>query len=168
MCKVLKQVRWAIEYLQSGGVGAVHYSDLPRGKGKQEGLCGRIEATRLLEALISLPVEQHLAIMARLHADNIRLGPPAWKELAANVRHVKGPDSVRFGQAGCDWMVRKWMRPGDGSWAEFGRLFGCDGATAQSHYRKVFEPLLDGWLIAARGSLEVILETVFEPNPLAA
>lgn len=168
MCRSVKLVRWALEFLQRGGVGAVRYSDVPGGGPGGDGLCGAVEAGRLLEAVMCLPVERHLALMAQVHADDVREGPAVWRDLASFVRHALGDDALRYGREGSDWMVRKWMRPHDGSWREFGRLFGCRHETAEAYFSRAFDPLLGGWLASACAEIDAAVDDIFDSLPIAA
>ena len=178
MCRSVKLVRWALEFLQRGGVGAVRYSDVPGGGPGGDGLCGAVEAGRLLEAVMCLPVERHLALMAQVHADDVRQGPAVWRDLASFVWHVPVAEAKRcgvrvadiqaYGREASDWMVRKWMRPGDGSWREFGRLFDCDHKTAEAYFSRVFDPLLGSWLASACAEIDAAVDDIFDSLPIAA
>ena len=165
---VVSVVRWALEFLESDGVGAVRLGGVAGGGDAAAGLCGRIEAQRLLEVVLMLPDAPRRALMARVHAEDIRLGVPAWKDLAAVLWHAGGESVQLYEREMTDWMVRKWMRPHDGSWREAGRLFDCDDKTARGRFDYVFAPVLDGWMVVARGVLEVAINDIFEELPIAA
>lgn len=166
---VVNVVRWAIEFLQSGGVGAVQYGGGAAGWRDGLGASGRIEAQRVNDALVALPPAQLLAMLAKVHADDIRQGPPVWKDLCSFVRASCPEAFERFGPEAGAWLVRKWMRRDDGSWREFARLFGGSPPTASKFFETVVSPVLDGWFIAAKGELEVVIEQVFAGElPIAA
>ena len=178
MRDVVRVVRWASVFLLRGGVGAVRYSDVPGGSSGADGLCGAVEARRVLEAVMCLPVEHNLALMARVYADDLRDGPAVWRDLASFVWHVPADDARRcgvrvadiqaYGREASDWMVRRWMRPHDGSWREFGRLYGCYHLTAGAYFSRVFSLLLDSWLVSARAEVEVAIGGIFDSLPVAA
>ncbi len=178
MRDVVNVVRWAIEFLQRGGVGAVRYSDVPGGGTGGDGLCGAVEARRVLEAVMCLPVEHSLALMARVYADDVREGSAVWRDLASFVWHVPAKDAKRCGvrvadiqasgREASDWMVRKWMRPHDGSWREFGRMYDCHHDTSRIRFERSFDVLLGAWLVLAREAMAVAIDDIFDKVPVAA
>ncbi|WP_047258052.1 hypothetical protein [Chromobacterium subtsugae] len=166
---VVNVVRWAIEFLQSGGVGAVQYGAGAAGWRDGFSAAGRIEANRLNDALIQLPPCELFAMLAQVHAEDIRQGPVAWMELCTFVRSECPQSFERFGPEAGAWLVRKWMRPDDGSWREFARLFDTSPQTGKKFFIEVVKPLIDSWFVVAKGVLEVVIDEVFgDELPIAA
>lgn len=115
----------------------------------------RRDAQAVIEAVIQLPAEQNLALMCQVHAQDIRRLPDYLADLVSFAGHFVGERGLRFGVEGLVYWVRHWVRA-DGSFREFGARFGVDHKTAAKFYREVFEPVLDGWLTAAVGTMEPV------------
>ncbi|MTD34082.1 hypothetical protein [Paludibacterium denitrificans] len=159
---VIAVVAKALEVLSASGSKAIDYSSVG-GDSANRGVLSvcDIEAARAVrEAVISLPTEQHLAVMWRVTKDNPRLGEGYLLDLTCFVSHYVSK-SERFGRDGLVYWVRHWARH-DGSCREAASLFGGSYVTHHRFYQEKVQICLDGWFIAAKGALEPVIEKHYE------
>jgi hypothetical protein len=154
-------IRRALELLSNPGMKVANYSvELPGGRGDTDAFVSRADAKSLLKELLLLPAERNIALMARVHADDIRKFGDYLVELVSFAGHHIGEAGLRFGVEGLIYWVRHWARK-DGSFREFGLEYGVDKNTAAKFYREVIEPVLTGWYVAAKGAIEPVVALVY-------
>lgn len=162
---VVAAVAKAIESLSAVGAGAFDYSADKSGWSDHTG-CDIEAASKLMEAVITLPAEHHLALMWRVTKDNPRLGENVLKDLTCFVaHHIDNGD--RFGREGLMYWVRHWARR-DGSVREASHLYGRGRDAHHRFYREKVAICLDSWFIAAKGKLEPLVELYYPRYQCAA
>lgn len=118
-----------------------------------------MEAGEIVAAVIGLEARFNLALMARVNDGSMAFLQGVFDDLVSFVAHHE-PDAMEYGKAGLQYWVRHWLT-GFGSFREFGRENGIHHETAGSFYRRHVEVVLHGWLVAACGELEPLLQKIY-------
>jgi len=147
-----------MEVLSADGAKAIDYAADGAGWVDLTGV-DDLAALDLWQAVLALPAEQNLALMWKVLRDNPRWGDAVLADLTCfAAHHIKGGD--KFGREGLRYWVRHWARC-DGSSREAAQLYGQAHVSHQRFYREAVAPCLDGWFVAAKGSLEILVAELY-------
>lgn len=152
--RVYPLIRRAFEVLTVGGLSAQQYGSGPAGARCGDTGMGLDVAKQLVEAAMRLPVQQHLAVMCVVFADDIRRGEACWREIGYFVEAEIGPTKCRWGRFGVEYFTRYWMRR-DGSFREFAAI--CEDADWQAvrrWYLHTVNAVMTRWCVMAESELE--------------
>lgn len=157
---VVRAVRLAFERVSSQGVkAAASFGEIRGGESSRGRELALIDAGQIVAAVVGLEARFNLALMARVNDGSMVFLQSVFDDLVSFVGHHT-PDALAYGKAGLQYWVRHWLT-GIGSFREFGREFGIHHDTAAEFYRRHIEVVLQGWLLAACGSLEPLLQKIY-------
>lgn len=162
---VVRAVRDAYARFESAGLKAQAVCPVARGGASANELAISImQAKEIIMAVATLEARFNLALMARVNNGSMQFLNGIFEDLVAMVRHY-GTGVLKYGDAGLRYWVVYWLT-GIGSTREFGALYGVAHETAAVFYREQVKSLLQGWFIAAKGTLEPILARQLGENCL--
>lgn len=157
---VVRAVRLAFERVSSQGVkAAASFGEVRGGESARGRELAIIEAGNIVAAVVGLDARFNLALMARVNDGSMAFLQGVFDDLVSFVAHHE-PDALAYGKAGLQYWVRHWLT-GYGSFREFGRENSIHHETAGNFYRQHVEVVLHGWLVAACGELEPMLQKIY-------
>ncbi|MTD32616.1 hypothetical protein [Paludibacterium denitrificans] len=157
---VVRAVRFAFERFSAQGVKAASsFGEVRGGESARGRELAIMEAGEIVQAVIRLEARFNLVLMARVNDGSMAFLHGVFDDLVSFVAY-HDPDSMAYGKAGLQYWVRHWLT-GFGSFREFGRENSIHHETAGNFYRQHVEAVLHGWLVAACGELEPLLEKIY-------
>ncbi|MCW3478782.1 hypothetical protein OL229_04270 [Neisseriaceae bacterium JH1-16] len=145
-------VRMALEVLSASELKVQRFSAASGSSGVEPDDL-KCMADRTLRAVTLLPAEQHLAVMAWVFHDDYRRLPLYFADLVSFARHGLAEKGVELEAEWLVTMVRLWLKL-DRSFRVAAEHLGVNHETVAAKYRATVEPLLDGWRVAGKGSIE--------------
>lgn len=167
--EVIYQVRTALEVLSAGGVSSGgKIGDNGGGTATSRSFVQEWQrAQAMLVALLQLPAEHNLALMARVQDGNMKFLSEVFAELVSMLWHKGDSPVQKHGRLAVEYLVRRWL-VGAGSYREFAAEFDMHPATASVFCKAHVGGMLDDWLTAACGALEPTCRRFVDEELIAA